>query len=220
VSNEASTPDATGRVLAALGSLGLGTGNPAVDRAVAYLRRRQEPDGSWFGRWGVNYVYGTWQVLAGLARIGLPGDDPAVAAGANWLLSRQQPCGGWGESPESYADPRRRGQGEPTASQTAWALMGLLAAGLEAHPAVSRAAEYLVDTQIDDGAWAEEPFTGTGLPGTIYLRHHYYPLYFPLMALSQWAVTASAVQATVAAPSLRVVMPPSEARRAAGGGGL
>jgi squalene-hopene/tetraprenyl-beta-curcumene cyclase len=213
VSGEASTPDSTGRVIEALGRLGYGIGCPAVDRAVAHLRRRQEPDGSWFGRWGVNYVYGTWQVLAGLARIGLSGDDPSVAAGANWLLSRQQPCGGWGESPESYADPRRRGRGEPTASQTAWALMGLLAAGLEAHPAVARAVQFLVDTQVDDGTWAEEPFTGTGFPGTIYLRHHYYPLYFPLMALSQWAVTASATQATVAAPSLRVVFPPSDQGR-------
>jgi squalene-hopene/tetraprenyl-beta-curcumene cyclase len=213
ISNDASTPDSTGRVLEALGNLGMGLGNPAVDRAAAYLRRRQEPDGSWFGRWGVNYVYGTWQVLAGLARIGLSGDDPSVAAGANWLLSRQQPCGGWGESPESYADPRRRGQGEPTASQTAWALMGLLAAGLEAHPAASRAVQYLVDTQSDNGVWAEEPFTGTGLPGTIYLRHHYYPLYFPLMAISQWVVTASATQATVAAPNLRIIMPPDEIGR-------
>jgi squalene-hopene/tetraprenyl-beta-curcumene cyclase len=88
-----------------------------------------------------------------------------------------------------------------------------LAAGLEAHPAVARAVQFLIDAQIDDGTWAEEPFTGTGLPGTIYLRHHYYPLYFPLLALSQWAVTASAMQATVAAPSLRVVLPPSDPAR-------
>ena len=109
-------------------------GDPAVDRAVAYIRRTQNADGSWFGRWGVNYIYGTWQAITGLVAVGVPADDPAVAAGANWLLVHQQACGGWGESPESYEFPHLRGQGPPTASQTAWALLGLMAAGLARSP--------------------------------------------------------------------------------------
>jgi len=182
-----STPDLTGRVLEALGRLGRRLGDPAVDRAVAYLRRTQEADGSWFGRWGVNYVYGTWQALLGLAGVGVPRDDPAVVAAANWLLACQQPCGGWGESPESYADGRLRGQGPPTASQTAWALMGLLAAGHESHPAVLRGVEFLLQRQRADGAWDEPEFTGTGFPRVFYLRYHYYPIYFPMLALARWA---------------------------------
>ena len=148
------------------------------------MRRTQEPDGSWFGRWGVNYIYGTWQTLAGLAAIGVPIDDPMIVAGANWLLACQQPGGGWGESPDSYAEPHKRGQGKATASQTAWALLGLMAAGRTEGPAVQRGVAYLVENQGPDGAWSEPEFTGTGFPRVFYLRYHMYPIYFPLMAVA------------------------------------
>ncbi len=195
-----STPDLTGRVLEALAQLGHRLGDPAVDRAVAYVRQTQNADGSWFGRWGVNYIYGTWQSLAGLIAVGVPIDDPAVVAGANWLLAHQQACGGWGESPDSYEFPHLRGQGSTTASQTAWALMGLLAAGFHDHPAVTRGIRYLLLMQNDDGTWDEPEFTGTGFPRVFYLRYHYYPIYFPLLALSQWAVTVQEHK-----PSLQMV---------------
>jgi squalene-hopene/tetraprenyl-beta-curcumene cyclase len=190
-----STPDLAGRVLDALGQLGRRLGDPAVDRAVAYVRRAQNPDGSWFGRWGVNYIYGTWQAVTGLTAVGVPANDPAVVAGAHWLLLHQQPSGGWGESPESYQSPQLRGQGPPTASQTAWALLGLLAAGLERHSAVTRGIRYLIAMQNEDGTWDEPQFTGTGFPRVFYLRYHYYPIYFPLMALSQWAVKVNPSEA-------------------------
>jgi squalene-hopene/tetraprenyl-beta-curcumene cyclase len=194
--SDPSTPDLTGRVLEALAQLGYRRGDAAVDRAVAYVRRMQNADGSWLGHWGVNGIHGTWQALSGLVAVGVPTDDPAVVAGANWLLVHQQVCGGWGESPDSYEFPHLRGQGPVTASQTAWAVMGLLAAGLDDHRAVSRGIRYLLLMQNDDGTWDEPEFTGTGLPQASYLRYHYYPIYFPLLALAQWAV-AAAPQAVV-----------------------
>lgn len=185
-----SSPDLAARVIEALGHLGRRIGDPLVDRAVDYLRRTQEPDGAWFGRWGVNYIYGTWQVLSGLAAVGVAPQDPLVVGGADWLIACQQPDGAWGESPDSYADAELRGQGPPTPSQTAWAILGLLAAGCRDHPAVSRGADWLLKGQRSDGTWDETEFTGTGFPRVFYLRYHYYRIYFPLMALARYAAAA------------------------------
>ncbi|HEV3339518.1 MAG TPA: squalene--hopene cyclase [Pirellulales bacterium] len=181
-----STADLTARVLEALGRLGRRVGDPAVDRAVHYLRSSQEADGSWIGRWGVNYIYGTWQVLTGLAAVGVPSDDPLMVAGAEWLLAHQQAAGAWGESCDTYADPALRGQGPPTASQTAWAVLGLLAAGRHDDPATLRGIRWLVAQQREDGSWDESEFTGTGFPLVFYLRYHLYRIYFPLLALARW----------------------------------
>lgn len=182
-----STPDLAARVLEALGTLGRRLGDPAVDKAIAYLRKSQEADGSWFGRWGVNYIYGTWQVITGLRAVGMSPDDPMIVAGRQWLLCCQQPSGAWGESCDTYEDPRLRGTGNATPSQTAWAVLGLIAAGLHDHEAVARGVRHLMDTQKPDGTWDEADFTGTGFPRVFYLRYHYYKIYFPLMALSRWA---------------------------------
>jgi squalene-hopene/tetraprenyl-beta-curcumene cyclase len=185
-----SSPDLAGRILESLAKLGRRVGDAAVDRAVAYLRTAQEADGCWFGRWGVNYIYGAWQSLTGLAAVGVPQNDPAVVAGAQWLIAHQQPSGGWGESANSYAQPWLRGQGPETASQTAWAIMGLIAAGQHNHPAVLRGINFLLARQNGDGTWDETEFTGTGFPRVFYLRYHYYRIYFPLMALARWAKAA------------------------------
>ena len=187
-----SSPDLAGRVLEALGRIGLGVGHPVIDRAVHYLRRSQEADGSWYGRWGVNYVYGTWQAIEGLRAVGVPCGDRAVVSAADWLSSHQQPCGGWGESPDSYADPRQAGRGEPTPSQTAWGIAGLLAAGRHDSPESLRGVQWLVDRQTAEGAWDEENFTGTGFPKVFYLRYHWYRVYFPLMALGRWWIVGTA----------------------------
>ncbi|MDR1964734.1 MAG: hypothetical protein LBQ50_13245, partial [Planctomycetaceae bacterium] len=153
--------------------------------------------GSWFGRWGVNYIYGTWQALTGLTAVGVLPDDPAVVAGANWLLAHQHPGGGWGESPDSYQDPSLRGRGTPTASQTAWAVMGLIAAGKMNDPAVTRGIRFLLNRQRNDGTWFEPEFTGTGFPLVFYLKYHYYSVYFPLMALSLYAAKTQVANVAV-----------------------
>ncbi len=181
-----SCPDITARVLEALGHYGTSVGEPAVERAVAFIRRTQEPGGYWLGRWGVNYLYGTWQVLQGLRAVNFPMDDPMVRRAVIWLKKVQQTGGGWGETCRSYDDPSLAGQGTPTASQTAWALLGLLAAGEAESDAVRAGVEYLLRTQQPDGAWHEEPFTGTGFPKVFYLKYHLYAHYFPLMALARY----------------------------------
>jgi squalene-hopene/tetraprenyl-beta-curcumene cyclase len=182
-----STADLTARVLEMLSGLGLRQEHALAKRAIDFLWRNQEHDHCWFGRWGINYIYGTWQTLMGLIAVGVPPADPRICRAVAWLKMHQQECGGWGESAASYDDPRLRGKGPPTASQTAWALLGLCAAGEVDSAAVESGVQYLLDTQRDDGGWDEEAFTGTGFPRVFYLRYHLYCIYFPLMALARVA---------------------------------
>lgn len=209
-----STPDLTGRVLEALAMWNIPQSHPAVQRAILYCRKTQLADGSWFGRWGVNYIYGTWQTLVGLAGIGVPTTEPIIQRGANWLLAHQQASGAWGESCDTYEDPSLAGQGNPTASQTAWAILGLLAAGLVDHPAVARGVNWLVQQQQPDGSWLENEFTGTGFPRVFYLKYHYYPIYFPLLALGQYRAAKSRGTAPRSTASLSGTERPAAASRA------
>ncbi|WP_261566217.1 squalene--hopene cyclase [Frankia gtarii] len=167
--------------------------DPRTLRGVDWLLRNQETDGSWYGRWGVNYVYGTGSVLPALQAAGLPPTHPAMRAGARWLLSRQNPDGGWGEDIRSYSDPAWSGRGTSTPSQTAWAMLGLLAtdhADTDAHAdALAGAARWLAERQRPDGSWDEELFTGTGFPGFFYLNYHGYRLLWPVMALGRYLRT-------------------------------
>ncbi|HEX4406445.1 MAG TPA: squalene--hopene cyclase [Polyangia bacterium] len=183
-----STADITGRVLESLSHFEeFSAAHPIVRRALDFLRRDQASDGAWYGRWGVNYIYGTWQVLRGVASIGEDLEAPYVRRGVGWLLAHQNADGGWGESIASYDDPSQRGVGASTPSQTAWALMGLFAGGDADGPAVRRGVRRLLETQSPDGTWAQDPWTGTGFPKVFYLNYPYYRHYFPLMALAQYA---------------------------------
>jgi squalene-hopene/tetraprenyl-beta-curcumene cyclase len=182
-----SCPDITARILEMLGEFGYRRGEAFIEEAIRFLFKHQEPEGCWWGRWGVNYIYGTWQSLVGLASIGYDMNHPRVQRAAAWIKSVQQPCGGWGESCASYADRNQMGKGEPTASQTAWGILALIAVGEENSPEVQRGIEYLLKTQNEDGSWTETEFTGTGFPKVFYLRYHYYPIYFPMLALARYA---------------------------------
>ncbi|MBX6314178.1 MAG: squalene--hopene cyclase [Isosphaeraceae bacterium] len=203
-----SCADITARILEILGSLGYRADHPAIARALEYLWRTQEPQGCWYGRWGVNYIYGTWQVLLGLRAIDFPMDHPGARRAADWLEAVQQPCGGWGESCASYDDPRLMGQGNPTASQTAWAVLGLIAAGRAESAAVRRGIQFLLDTQNADGTWDEPEFTGTGFPRVFYLRYHLYRIYFPLMALARYKAAVRLPTTTPAALASRIPATP------------
>jgi len=178
--------DVTAHVVEFLGKMGYRQGFAPLDRALRYIFREQEPDGSWFGRWGVNYLYGTGYVLPALEAVGFPMDDPRVKKAVNWLLARQNEDGGWGEDVMSYHKRELRGRGPSTASQTAWALLALIAAGEARSEAVKRGIEYLIRTQNDEGTWNEPYFTGTGFPTDFMIRYHLYRHYFPLMALGRY----------------------------------
>jgi squalene-hopene/tetraprenyl-beta-curcumene cyclase len=201
-----SCADITARVIELLGTLGYRADHPSVARALDYLWSTQEAEGCWYGRWGVNFIYGTWQVLQGLKAIDFPMDHPALAKAADWLESVQQPSGAWGETCRSYDDPALKGTGEPTPSQTAWAVLALVAAGRAFSPAVRSGIEYLIQTQSLDGSWEDSQFTGTGFPKVFYLRYHLYAVYFPLMAIARYQAATDA-RLVAASPALACQVP-------------
>ncbi|MBI1894567.1 MAG: squalene--hopene cyclase [Candidatus Rokubacteria bacterium] len=178
-----STEDLTGRGLELLGTLGYGPEFEPVKRARSFIWRTQRPEGCWHGRWGVNYIYGTWSVLRGLHAIGTDLRAERIRRAVRWLESRQNGDGGWGEALQSYDDPTLAGTGNSTPSQTAWALLALLAAGEVNSPAVGRGLVYLLETQDSGGVWTDLWWNGTGFPRVFYLKYHLYAKYFPLWAL-------------------------------------
>jgi squalene-hopene/tetraprenyl-beta-curcumene cyclase len=189
------TADLTGRVLEMLGAWQAKLGEQhyresEVKRAVGFLLSLQEPDGAWWGRWGVNYIYGTYLALVGLRAIApyLPFDMECaqVKKAAAWLRGAQNVDGGWGETCASYKQPELRGQGQSTPSQTAWALLGLMASGDYKSASIIRGIDYLVGKQNIDGSWPEPQFTGTGFPGHFYINYHQYRNHFPLTALGRY----------------------------------
>ncbi len=186
------TEDITGRVLEMMGAFGYGLDHPAARPALAFLHRTQHPEGPWWGRWGVNYIYGTWSVLVALARIGENMRQPYIRRAVEWLKAKQNQDGGWGEACDSYRRPELKGRGDSTASQTAWALMALLAAKEAQAPEVRAGIEYLIKTQNPQGRWDELYYTGTGFPSHFMIRYHLYRDCFPLMALGQYLKTVNA----------------------------
>lgn len=178
-----STSDLTARCIEALTMLGHDKSYPPITRALAFLRDEQEDDGSWYGRWGVNYLYGTWSVLAALGALGEDPREPYIRKAVAWLTNRQNADGGWGEDCNTYDDPTLGGRGRSSASQTAWALLGLMAVGESGSETVDRGIQYLLRTRNAVGSWDESEFTGTGFPRVFYLRYHGYCHYFPVWAL-------------------------------------
>lgn len=181
-----STSDVTARCMEFLGRIGFGKSSQHIQKAVTFLRKEQEADGSWFGRWGANYIYGTWSVLSGLSSVGEDMSLPYTRKAIGWLKSVQNSDGGWGETIQSYNDPFLKAIGKSTPSQTAWALLGLLAGGETKSEAVERGIEFLLMKQKEDGTWDETEFTATGFPKVFYLKYHMYRNYFPLIALSRY----------------------------------
>ena len=181
-----STSDVTGRVMELLAKLGYPRQHPVIRRALRFLRKDQSEDGSWYGRWGVNYIYGTWAVLTGLRALGEDFSQGYIQRAIRWVERCQNPDGGWGESCETYVNPQTKGNGTSTPSQTAWAVMALIESGQEYSPVVELGIRFLVERQQRDGTWAEEEFTGTGFPKHFYINYHLYRNYFPLMALARY----------------------------------
>ena len=184
-----STADVTARAVECLGQMGWSANDPVIQRARAFIRHDQTPEGPWFGRWGVNYIYGSSSVLRALETIGLSTGADCQAA-ANWLRSVQNPDGGFGESILSYYEPALKGKGKSTASQTAWGLIALLAAVGPQDPSVERAIAWLVEHQKENGSWDEAEFTGTGFPCVFYLKYHIYRNAFPLYAWRAMTICA------------------------------
>jgi len=184
------TEDVTARCISFLAQLDHEEDKPAIARGVEYLRKTQEPNGSWFGRWGTNYIYGTWSVLCALNAAGVPHDDPMITRATAWLISTQRADGGWGEDCETYAGATPgefHGYAEQSLpSQTSWAMLGLMAAGLADHDSVKRAAAFLQAAQDEHGSWTEQAYNAVGFPRVFYLKYHGYPRFFPLLALSRY----------------------------------
>ncbi len=181
------TADVTARCASMIAQLGIESDRDALIAALDFLRRTQESDGSWYGRWGMNYIYGTWSALCAFSAAGVDANAPEIRRAVDWLLSIRNPDGGWGEHGGSYDLDYRNHEAAPsTASQTAWALLGLMAAGGVDHPAVARGIEFLIERNDDSGVWTEPQFTAVGFPRVFYLRYHGYSKYFPLWALARF----------------------------------
>jgi squalene-hopene/tetraprenyl-beta-curcumene cyclase len=178
--------DITARILELLGYENFSIDHPQVAKALEFIREHQEEDGSWYGRWGVNYIYGTWQVLRGLRALGIDMRQPWILKARDWLESVQCEDGGWGERCNTYDDPVFKGLGNSTASQTAWALMGLCAFDDPTRPSIQNGVEYLIRTQNQDGSWSESEATGTGFPRVFYLKYDMYRNSWPLLALATY----------------------------------
>jgi len=176
----------TGRVLELFGNQGFSYNHPVVSKTIRFLNSIQEADGSWFGRWGVNYIYGTWQALRGLHAIGVDLSKPQYIQARDWLESCQNSDGGWGETAESYENPALKGKGPSSPTQTAWAVMGLLAFGDPSRNSILRGINYLISTQNPDGSWTETVTNGTGFPKVYYLRYDSYRLGWPILALAEY----------------------------------
>jgi squalene-hopene/tetraprenyl-beta-curcumene cyclase len=196
--------DITARILELLGYENYRVDHPQIEKALQYIKSEQEEDGSWYGRWGVNYIYGTWQVLRGLHALKWNMHEPWLLKAGQWLESVQHADGGWGERCNTYDDPVFKGQGPSTASQTAWAVMGLCTFGDPTNPSLIRGIEYLIRNQNRDGSWTEHEITGTGFPKVFYLKYDMYRNSWPLLALATYSKLSRESKQKATNPAPRV----------------